>query len=87
MALVVWRAGAWKLRIVRRFDASGFKVLPKRWIVERTFGRALWTGRLRPHQRAAPQRWSRFPEQNGGLAKVDSGLGYAANFSSVACVA
>ena len=27
------------------------------------------------------QRWSRFPEQNGGLAKVDSGLDYAANFS------
>jgi hypothetical protein len=33
------------------------------------------------------QRWSRFPEQNGGLAKVDSGLDYAANFSSPACVA
>ncbi|MGA9010453.1 MAG: hypothetical protein WB495_27100 [Xanthobacteraceae bacterium] len=32
------------------------------------------------------QRWSRFPEQNGGLAKVDSGLGYAANFSWVAWV-
>ena len=27
------------------------------------------------------QRWSRFPGQNGGLAKVDSGLDYAANFS------
>jgi hypothetical protein len=33
------------------------------------------------------KRWSRFPEQNGGLAKVDSGFDYAANFSSVACVA
>jgi adenine-specific DNA-methyltransferase len=33
------------------------------------------------------ERWSRFPEQNGGLAKVDSGLDYAANFSSPACVA
>jgi len=33
------------------------------------------------------QRWSRFPEQNGGLAKVDSGFDYAANFSSFACVA
>jgi hypothetical protein len=35
----------------------------------------------------APQRWSRSPGQNGGLAKVDSGFGYAANFSSSACVA
>jgi hypothetical protein len=33
------------------------------------------------------QRWSRFSGQNGGLAKVDSGFGYAANFSSSACVA
>ena len=34
------------------------------------------------------KRWSRFPEQNGGLAKVDSGLDYAAHFSSsAACVA
>jgi hypothetical protein len=33
------------------------------------------------------ERWSRFPEQNGGLAKVDSGFDYAANFSSFACVA
>jgi transposase len=33
MALVVWRTGAWKLEIVKRSDASGFQVLPKRaWI-------------------------------------------------------
>jgi hypothetical protein len=32
-------------------------------------------------------RWSRFPGQNGGLAKVDSGFDYAANFPSLACVA
>jgi DNA primase len=32
-------------------------------------------------------RWSRFPGQFGGLAKVDSGFDYAANFSSLACVA
>src|SRR5262249_28761713 len=37
MALVVWRTGAWKLEIVKRFHAAGFEVLPKRWIVERTF--------------------------------------------------
>jgi tetratricopeptide (TPR) repeat protein len=33
------------------------------------------------------KRWSRFPGQNGGLAKMDSGFGYAASFSSFACVA
>lgn len=33
------------LEIVKRSDAAtGFKVLPKRWIVERTFG---WLGRCR----------------------------------------
>jgi len=35
----------WCLAIVRRTDAEpGFEVLPKRWIVERTFG---WFGRER----------------------------------------
>ena len=35
----------WKLDIVRRLvGAKGFKVLPHRWIVERTFG---WLGRYR----------------------------------------
>lgn len=33
-----------------------------------------------------PMRCSRFPGQNGGLAKVDSEFDYAANFSSFACV-
>ena len=37
MALTVWRTGAWRLQIVKRSDATGFQVLPKRWIVERTF--------------------------------------------------
>ena len=44
MALVVWRTGAWKLEIVKRADVSGFEVLPKRWIVERTFA---WISRNR----------------------------------------
>lgn len=35
----------WDLEIVKRTDdVSGFKVLPHRWIVERTFG---WLGRYR----------------------------------------
>jgi transposase len=33
MALVVCQTGAWKLEIVKRSNASGFEVLPKRWIV------------------------------------------------------
>jgi transposase len=44
MALVVWRTGAWKLQIVKRSDVAGFEVLPKRWIVERTFA---WISRNR----------------------------------------
>lgn len=35
----------WRLEIVRRTDAEpGFEVLPRRWVVERTFG---WLGRNR----------------------------------------
>ena len=37
LALTVWRTGAWRLQIVKRSAATGFAVLPKRWIVERTF--------------------------------------------------
>lgn len=36
---------AWKLEIVKRSDKlEGFQVLPRRWVVERTFG---WLGRYR----------------------------------------
>ena len=45
--LVEWtrRLGGWVLEIVRRCDdVAGFVILPKRWIVERTFG---WIGRYR----------------------------------------
>ena len=39
------KAGGIPLEIVKRSDtAKGFVVLPKRWIVERTFG---WLGRCR----------------------------------------
>jgi transposase len=45
MALVVAHTGAWKLEIVKRSDtAKGFEVVPKRWIVERTFA---WISRCR----------------------------------------
>lgn len=45
--LVQWvrRVCKWTLEIVKRSDdVKGFKVLPKRWIVERTFG---WFNRYR----------------------------------------
>ena len=44
MAMTVWRTGALRLQIVKRLDAVGFEVLPKRWIVERTFA---WISRNR----------------------------------------
>ena len=36
--------GPWRLRIVKRSDAAGLEVLPKRWIVQRTFA---WISRNR----------------------------------------
>jgi hypothetical protein len=43
------RLRAWRLRIIKRFDAAGFEVLPKRWDRQRTFLRgsaaiAAWLG-------------------------------------------
>ena len=40
----VAETGVWKLEIVKRSDLKGFTVLPKRWIVERTFA---WLSRFR----------------------------------------
>jgi len=35
------------LEVIKRSDnLAGFKVVPKRWIVERTFGWLLWSRRL-----------------------------------------
>ena len=37
--------GAWTLEIIKRSDvAKGFEILPRRWVVERTFA---WLGRCR----------------------------------------
>jgi transposase len=44
-AAAVRALGAWQVEIVKRSDqAAGFVVLPKRWIVERTFS---WLNRCR----------------------------------------
>jgi len=45
--LIEWAKtlGGWVLEIVKRSDdVAGFAVLPRRWVVERTFG---WIGRYR----------------------------------------
>ena len=44
MAAVVAKTGAWRLEIVKRNDVPRFEVLPKRWIVERSFA---WIVRCR----------------------------------------
>lgn len=45
-ALVAWALQLWRctVEIVRRAELHVFKVLPRRWVVERTFG---WLGRYR----------------------------------------
>ncbi len=51
MAAAVARTGTWKIEIVRRCDRHRFVVLPKRWIVERTFSWLIQSRRLiRDHE-------------------------------------
>lgn len=57
-ALNAWIAtespGQWRLEIVRRpAQAKGFVLLPKRWVVERTFA---WLGRCRRHSKDYERR-------------------------------
>ena len=44
MAKTIASTGCWKIEIVKRTDHHRFIVLPKRWIVERTFA---WISRNR----------------------------------------
>jgi putative transposase len=45
-SLVTWARRLWRctIEIVKRTDLHAFRVLPRRWVVERTFG---WLGRYR----------------------------------------
>ena len=49
-SLVAWAQRLWRctIQIVKRTDAHTFRVLPRRWVVERAFG---WLGRSRPLNR------------------------------------
>ena len=39
------KVGQWTIQIIKRSDhAKGFEILPRRWVVERTFA---WLGRCR----------------------------------------
>lgn len=44
MAKVVADTGAWQIEVVKRTELHKFVILPKRWIVERTFA---WLARNR----------------------------------------
>lgn len=45
--------GGWAMRIVRRLGTGGFEIIPKRWIVERTFG---WLNKYRRLSKDYEQR-------------------------------
>jgi putative transposase len=64
--LVEWvmRSCGWTLEIVKRTDdMAGFHVLPRRWVVERTFG---WLN-----------RWRRLSKDYEGLSQTSQALMYA----------
>src|SRR3954451_18280438 len=56
--------GGWELVITKRSDREkGFKVVPKRWVVERTFG---WLGRYR----RLSKDYERFPETSEAMIQM-----------------
>lgn len=56
--LIDWTAAmfAWTIEIVKRSDAGKFSVLPKRWIVERTFAWLALSRRLNRDHEISPQQ-------------------------------
>ena len=64
--LIDWARGecGWELCVVKRTDKEkGFKVLPKRWVVERTFG---WLGRYR----RLSKDYERLPETSEAMIRM-----------------
>jgi putative transposase len=64
--LIDWARGecGWELCVVKRADKEkGFKVLPKRWVVERTFG---WLGR----DRRLSQDYERWPGTSEAMIQM-----------------
>jgi putative transposase len=64
--LIGWAKGecGWELQVVKRTDKEkGFKVLPKRWVVERTFG---WLGRYR----RLSKDYERWPETSEAMIQM-----------------
>src|SRR5690606_15492648 len=59
------KIGKWTLEIIKRSDrAKGFEILPRRWVVERTFA---WLGRCRRLAKdfeksiASAEAWMKMP--------------------------
>ena len=65
--LVAWLAGLRHHRVLqivkRNADVKGFTVLPKRWIVERTFA---WLGRYRRHSKD----YEALPESSEAMIRI-----------------
>jgi putative transposase len=64
--LIAWARGecGWELQVVKRTDKEkGFKVVPKRWVVERTFG---WLGRYR----RLSKDYERLPETSEAMIQM-----------------
>ena len=58
--------GRWTLKIIKRSDtAKGFEILPRRWVVERTFA---WLGRCR----RLAKDWERSIESSTAWATIAS---------------
>ena len=54
----------WELQVIKRSDKDkGFKLLPKRWVVERTFG---WLGRYR----SLSKDYERLPETSEAMIRM-----------------
>lgn len=62
-AWVKTRCGFFLRTILRPIDVEGFKVLPKRWIVERTFA---WLGRYR----RLSKDYERLTEHSEAIVKI-----------------